>query len=143
LIDLMPTVVDILGVTIEEPIDGKSLVPVMDGIESDDRIAFASLVKDGPRRVAVRGAGFKFIETIGPGRSGYPLTPPPTPRQLYDLTADPRESENLAASRPEILEAMREMLVLKKSSYEISSDPARPLDAHGLRERLRSLGYSE
>lgn len=143
LIDVMPTVTDLLGLPPDRSIDGASLVPMIDGIESEDRIAVASLVKDGPRRVAVRGMGFKLIETIGPSRSDNPLIPPPAPRQLYDLRADPREVDNLADSMPELSASLREVLVRKnRESVSAEETPSLP-DAPGLRERLRSLGYIE
>jgi arylsulfatase A-like enzyme len=143
LLDTVPTIAEILGVTIDRPIDGRSLVPLMNGSDSDDRLALSSQTKRGPLRASVRTLGFKYIMTLGPGRGTIPLHPEPPPQQLYDLAADPEESQNLVADRPELARMMLRILDERFSGFRESLEPE---TTHGIDpavlERLKSLGYA-
>lgn len=142
LTDVMPTIADRLGVSIERPIDGTSLLPLLRGTETEDRMALVGQTKVGPRRVGLRGMGFKYIATVGPGKRRYPLDPTPPKHQLYDLNADPEERRNLAEARPELAATLREFLENQRQGLRGMPEPelSDPVDP-SLRERLRSLGY--
>ena len=142
LLDTVPTIAEILGVTIDRAIDGSSLVPLMNGSDSEDRLALASQTRRGPLRASVRTLGFKFITTLGPGRGTIPLLPEPPPQQLYDLVADPEESRNLVADRPELAQMLLRILDERFSGFRETLEPE---TTHGIDpavlERLKSLGY--
>ena len=83
--DILPTVVDWLGIPPPERLDGASLKPYLTGSTNEkDRTAFGET--DYPLRFgwaplrSVRAEGFKFIEAPRP--------------ELYDLHADPGELAN-------------------------------------------------
>jgi arylsulfatase A-like enzyme len=92
--DYLPTVLDVLGITpdSERPLDGVSLLPVLKGAANERQapIGFAF----GGQRAWMEGE-YKLIT-----RSGKDW-------ELYQLTDDPGESSNLAASDPERTAAMR------------------------------------
>lgn len=140
--DIMPTIADILGVEVGMSIDGTSLIPLMRGEESADRIAYGGRTKYDPRRIFVRYHGYKYIKVIGPGK-GRPVTPPPPEVQLYDLGRDPEERVNLAASEPGMVERFEELVASLPIASE--TDDVDPLEQQELDEqlleRLRSLGY--
>jgi arylsulfatase A-like enzyme len=142
LLDTVPTIAEILGVMIDRPIDGSSLVPLMNGTDGEDRLALASQTKRGPLRASVRTLGFKFITTLGPGRGTIPLLPEPPPQQLYDLAADPEESRNLVADRPELARMLLRILDERFSGFRETLEPqyTSGMDPAVL-ERLKSLGY--
>ncbi len=142
LLDTLPTIAEILGVKIDRAIDGSSLVPLMNGSDSEDRLALASQTRRGPLRASVRTLGFKFITTLGPGRGTIPLLPEPPPQQLYDLIADPEESRNLVADRPELARMLLRILDERFSGFRETLEPetANGIDPAVL-ERLKSLGY--
>ena len=92
--DILPTVVDILGVPPPARLDGESLKPYFASTEHKDRAAFGET--DYPLRFgwaplrSVRAEGIKFIEAPRP--------------ELYDLDADPGELANhYQATNPTVL----------------------------------------
>jgi arylsulfatase A-like enzyme len=142
LIDVMPTIADLLQVPLEGNIDGRSLVPMLEGSEREDRLALAGQPKYGSRRIGMRHLGYKYIATIGPGRGGHPLLPEPADRQLYDLGSDPIERNNLVQQRRELAEMLH--AELERHHGELSGmvdpGPEEEMDPAVL-ERLKSLGY--
>ena len=83
LLDVYPTVCDLLGAPIPEGLDGKSLAPVIRGRAERVRDTLFTAYRDGQR--AVRDDRWKLIR--------YPLI---HHTQLFDLAADPHEMHNLA-----------------------------------------------
>jgi hypothetical protein len=99
--------------------------------------------KAGPPRIGVRALGYKYVETLGPDGAEFPLRPAPPARALYDLSADPGETRNLADANPELLAALRQLMWEQRRGIEGQGiDPSLPdtVDPE-LLERLRSLGY--
>lgn len=92
--DYLPTVLEILGLPApaDRPIDGISLLPLLDGkaTERPRPIAFAFGGKS-----ALSDNRWKLIR---PGKK--------QPAELYDLLADPGEKQNLAATQPELVGTM-------------------------------------
>ena len=83
LLDVYPTVCDLLGAPIPEGLDGKSLAPVIRGRAEKVRDTLFTAYRDAQR--AVRDDRWKLIR--------YPLI---DHTQLFDLAADPHEMHNLA-----------------------------------------------
>lgn len=107
--DYYPTVLNVLGVEMEgqpRPADGISLLPVIDGImDSRPRpIAFES--RD---QMALIDNRFKLISQ-DKGRT----------YMLFDLVADPGETTDLAAEKPELTVSMRETLETWRASCRAS-----------------------
>jgi len=146
LVDVMPTVLDLLGLPAPPDRNGRSLVPLLRGEKSEPRLAWSEIPRhaliDAGVRWAVRTASHKLI-----------LTPPPpgmrgeAQLELYDLVADAKERSNLAASEParraELMQRLRSTALELHANgapvYREVSDQPDPQ----LRERLRSLGYVE
>jgi arylsulfatase A-like enzyme len=89
-IDVMPTVLDVLGVPAPERVRGASLVPAMLG-EPARRDAFSETDyrEYTFKRSVVTPDGWKLIYTLETKT-----------RELYDLNTDPGETRNLAATDP-------------------------------------------
>jgi len=140
LMDVMPTIADILGVPTGGVINGTSLVPLMRGEDDTARPASGGATRSGPKRMFLRWLGYKFIRVIGPEPEDEHLDPPPPPMQLYDLRADPDERTNLAREEPDIVRKMMKILTGTEDSE--SGDFSMPEDMdEALRRRLESLGY--
>lgn len=90
LLDLVPTLVELAGGYIEsgEELDGRSLVPLLDGAGSRHDPVVAEYLAEGAVApvVMIRRGSLKFI------------TSPGDPDQLFDLSNDPHELTNLATA---------------------------------------------
>lgn len=101
LIDLLPTILDIAGVGEEDwlPIDGRSLIGLLDGSDGEDWEA----ISENPADDMVRSPSFM----IRKGRFKYAHIHRHS-GQLFDLEADPGEWNNLAG-KPEYREIEDEL----------------------------------
>jgi arylsulfatase A-like enzyme len=146
LIDVVPTIANILGVEIGAPIDGRSLLPLMTGEETEGRQAVATHTSKGPLRAAIRDRDLKYITTVKrPGSKKPPkMTSPPPRHQLYDLKVDPGEQNNLAGANPELVHAFRSTLKRIRAGLRTGERFQAPEVTNPvLLERLKSLGYIE
>ena len=65
-----------------------------------------------PKRAAVRWRGCKYIQVLNPEEPrGEPFLEPLDDEQLYNMSTDPGETENLAAKEPPLLTEMRAFLL--------------------------------
>jgi len=107
LLDVAPTLRNLLGLPAPQRVVGRSLVPLMTGEETGrrvwtDRPLFAELLPDGlfpfdQKSVLLRDR--KLIWWVREGR-----------RELYDLRVDPRERRDVADDRVEEVERMQGLL---------------------------------
>ncbi len=88
LVDLMPTILDMANVDDRLPCDGKSLMGLLDGTDTEERVAFSEIHSEGIHGncFMVRKGKHKYIYIHG------------HEDQLFDLEADPGEWNNLAAN---------------------------------------------
>jgi len=149
LVDIMPTLAELLGLSVESAgpfeIEGRSLAPFLRGGSLPPRAVFAESGKSffpdsvrGRRRFDVSGrfravieGSWKLIWTPG--------APPEQEYQLYDLSVDPGEQQDLSRSDPPQAERLRGLL-----DDWLRDDPAVTTQPSAEdEERLRSLGYIE
>lgn len=98
-VDLLPTVLDVIGMDAPDELDGQSLLELALANEDlDTRPLFAESNEDGIRRTAVLESGMKYIRQTSPNEVEY----------LFDVAGDPGERVNLAESRPDVVEALRQ-----------------------------------
>jgi len=145
-VDVLPTILDLLGVPGEADADGHSLLPLMTGAEQGDRVAFSHLKLHGPERVALRFGGFKLIRELPAEGAAAPRARGTFPNSLFDLRRDPGERRDLARERPKRrrqiaarLDAILQRITEEGQAHypEITEVPP------ALRERLEALGYVE
>lgn len=94
MVDLMPTLLDIVGVEVDEALRrqlrGRSLVPAMKGRQKGEDAYFETDYRLYTHKRGLRTADrWKFIITMETGR-----------RELYDLAKDPGETLDLIESQP-------------------------------------------
>ena len=144
LVDVMPTLLDLAGVTVPPDSDGRSLAPLLRGEESADRPAYAELLHPKSRtplvrRVSMRDGRYKLIVNAPP------LTPAEPATELYDVVEDPDERRNLAGEEPQQKESLARLLREQREVNEqagFARFEAEHLQPE-VRERLRALGYVE
>jgi arylsulfatase A-like enzyme/Tfp pilus assembly protein PilF len=135
LVDVLPSLLQILGLPVPSGTQGRSFLPALLGrAPRADRSVYAESFY--PRYHygwsqlrSLRSRHFKFIEAPGP--------------ELYDIVADPGETNDLSRVRPELLARFRREI---QSRRELNVDdaaaqamPAR-LDSETM-EKLMALGY--
>jgi len=128
-VDLMPTILELVGLAAPDGIDGRSLVGLMSGSAGGTRVAYSEAQL--PRYhygwaplASVRTATWKLIDAPRP--------------ELYQLTSDPKELINLYDREPSIArELARQLGTLREQA---GTETRRALDA-STEEKLRSLGY--
>jgi len=140
LVDLAPTLLELLGVTPPRDIHGRSLVPYLSQPKrGDDEVVFAELVKrrKGKRLVMARSGMRKWIWH----------EPPTPPTEVYDLATDPGEKRNLPT--PELLaegEALRRRYEALGKGATLRPGPAAttaPTLDPETQKKLKALGYAE
>lgn len=147
LVDVMPTILDLLGITTPRRVDGVSLVPLLRG-ESLDRGPVYSEANQPWRDV---GDGQKWSNEANPrcvreGNLKYVLAPYLGDyEELYDLAVDPGERNNLISLQTSDYAHTKENL---RKSLDMWLDEADPFSsefnteqAEAVRRRLESLGY--
>ena len=137
LIDVMPTILDLVGAPNRLALQGRSLVPLLAGKTLPDRLLYAEADVAGAR-VAMRSNTIKYVETVEGKR-----------REAYDLARDPHELRNLCAGDrdgcdlfADTLQAMRAEVDLAAQQLHLPPAHAAVIDAR-TRERLHALGYNE
>jgi arylsulfatase A-like enzyme/Tfp pilus assembly protein PilF len=131
LIDLAPTVLDLVGIARPAAFEGTSIVPRLGGDEGPPaylEAMDATLTRNWAPLTAIVGGRDKFIDLPMP--------------ELYDLGADPREGTNLFSKEGERARAMQALLAGSMRSFAArgSSGERTSLSADA-RQRLQALGY--
>jgi arylsulfatase A-like enzyme len=144
LIDIMPTILDILGEAPPEPQHAASLVPLMTGEESGGRPAWSVIdpkaKSERSQQFAIRSDSHKLILTPAPNEKAEDSI------ELYDLAADPHELRNIASTTPakasELLGRLEEIRADRDVRGEPDYRSKRGLPPP-VKRRLRALGYIE
>ena len=140
LVDLFPTVLELLGLDVPDN-DGRSLLALLPGGNDGRSFAPAALLDNGAResQLALRTPRFKYIRTFPWWKRNYRF---PDKEELYDLEADPGELRNVIDDAPEAAEQMRSSAQRYVDEWFENRTVERgpELDRQTL-EQLRSLGY--
>lgn len=127
-IDIFPTILQMLGVSLPKGIDGISLFPMIDGSSKkgrdfvffDDNLFGEYIIKKSRRKLGVRFRNYKYIRTIR-GKDSDLFSPIPADvkvvkEELYDLSLDPEEKKNIIHEKEDIYKKLKEMLQAKIDS---------------------------
>jgi arylsulfatase A-like enzyme len=139
-VDLTPTLKDLLGVEYEDRMMGKSYKSLLLASLKREGILYFDDVREHQFKDALREGNYKLICRADGAF------------ELYDISTDPEESNNLASSRPELvrsmlakLEAIREKIAGRRQEnlaavYE-NVDRRSPAEKRRIMRQLKSLGY--
>ena len=129
-VDVLPTVIDLLGLPPLADRPGRSLLPLIAGSEDAAPESYLESLSPSLNR------GWAPLRGIVSGGLKYVDLPLP---EIYDLATDPREQENVVASRPRDLDRLRARLAGLRAGE--AADGARVPEDESALERLRALGY--
>jgi len=136
LLDIAPTILELCGAEVSQlPVQGKSLLPIMEKKERKDRTALIETFY--PRE----NFGWSELVALVEDRWKYIHCPRP---ELYDLKADPEERKNLFDSSPEITARLKKQLesdLLLAGGQGINRPSGSSGPTAADTEKLRSLGY--
>ncbi len=134
IVDIVPTVCDLLDIPAPAGIQGKTLAPYFSPKppQPEDRYLYCESLYPTKYQanslLGVIGKQWKYIQTTRP--------------ELFDLQQDPNEEMNRVESQPDQARVLKDYLaqVLAMSLHVTKPPRDTPLDAESLRH-LRSLGY--
>jgi arylsulfatase A-like enzyme len=131
LIDIAPTVLDLLDLPPVAGFRGESLVTYFDGRVQEDRCVLSGYIDQADRVIACRDGKWKLI--INESHTN----------RLFDLESDPLEKNNLIHKYPDI--AVKLEKFIRDNTLDLLDKSTNFGDQFGLtetsKERLRDLGY--
>jgi arylsulfatase A-like enzyme/Tfp pilus assembly protein PilF len=130
-IDVLPTVLEAIGIAAPAGAPGHSLLPLAAGGHAVTPPSYFESLSPAVTR------GWAPLRGVIDGARKYIELPIP---ELYDLAADPKEMQNLAASQPQGLESLQRLLVSMAGAGHEATAPQ--TESAEVRERLRALGYT-
>jgi arylsulfatase A-like enzyme len=139
--DIFPTICDLLGLKVPPDLDGTSLAPLIEGTAKPDFRAHDYLFSESyPFVSGDQSIGRNFAINNGKEKLifspyGFPFEPT---YQLYDLTTDPGEENNLYSTRTELSIILSGLLNKWVSEDEIV---AQGVPGQIEREALKTLQY--
>jgi arylsulfatase A-like enzyme/Tfp pilus assembly protein PilF len=132
-VDVTPTILDMLDMAPLAKVQGRSLLPLLEGETLDlDLLGYGESIEvhhvfSGSVLRFVRKGQWKYIHKVEP--------------ELFDLSVDPGELENLSSTHPDIVEKMRrELWTLIEEAPEQASGARTSIDPETAAQ-LEALGY--
>jgi arylsulfatase A-like enzyme len=138
LIDVAPTIVELLGLPALEDADGVSLVPLLRGRSSNRAPVYSTLFNSFTGNLA--------LATVRDGTTKLILATNTDRIDQYDLATDPGErAPQPAAPDAALTRALRERVAVERAAFEAREHAGRERNLEAFPsdvvDRLRSLGY--
>ncbi len=124
-VDVYPTLCQLAGIDLTSKLDGASLVQVLDKPEQPTKPFVMHAYPRSPAGRgqligrAVRTERYRLVEWKKPGASSDSAD-----LELYDYQLDPLEKENLAATQPEIVQQLKQILAKQPEAQPQIKDAA-------------------
>jgi len=134
-VDIVPTILDLLGLDVPDTVQGHSLVPFWTEGEHPSRWTKVRYAENLSPRLT---HGWGELRVLFEGSMKYIYGPRP---ELYDLDADPDELHDLSAEKPEQAEQMRQHLAAFIERWAAPGVSRTEAVDDDVRRRLESLGY--
>jgi tetratricopeptide (TPR) repeat protein len=132
IVDVMPTALDYLGIDVPTTVQGTSLRPASDGQP-------LGLVAYSESWFTRYHYGWSELRSVQDGQYKYIRAPRP---ELYDLRADPAETQDLSSTRPQLAAKMEQALSALIERTTRPDAPAGPRTVDSETEaKLMALGY--
>ncbi len=135
-IDIFPTILDIIGIKNTVEVDGKSLVPLINGEKVEELPACIEsppeLIKKSEKVIGLRTSKFKYLRDLVHQNQIL---------ELYDLENDPLEEKNIAKVNFDIVNQFEEKLSNLRQNIMIDNDETTDDEMKIIEEKLKKLGY--
>ena len=131
-VDVMPTILDLLGLPPDPKVEGRSLVPLLDGRSLRPVPYYAETL------TGHLAFGWGELRVLFEGPYKYIFGPRP---ELYRLDEDPGELHDLVAAEPEVAARMKQRLVALMRRYARPHAAAVHQADDETRRQLAALGY--
>ena len=134
-VDIFPTILDIIGIESQEQVDGKSLLPIINGKKLRDSFVYIEsspgIGKGKDKVIGIRSSNFKYFRDLN--NTGRVL-------HLYDLKNDSLEENNIANKSKSVLKNLEEeLLKIRSGSYEKYENEI----SEEVKQVLKELGYDK
>ena len=131
LIDVAPSILDLLEIGPPPEAQGSSLLPLIDESTDERAPVYLAVSRAEPGLRAVRKGSWKYIRDLGSSRGD----------RLFDLASDPGEQHDLRLARPDVAKELAAHLDEYLAAAPLFLQPdLEEVDAETLDE-LRALGY--
>ncbi len=137
-VDILPTTLDLVGITAPDQSQGISLVDIMAGRKGALTKEYV-LSQSITGLASIRSKEWKLIMDYQEGKQGGIVA-----RELFDMKKDPGEKNNLINVRPEKAKQLEERFTAKLSGmyiYQDSQGEFPPTIDEKTRERIKKTGY--
>ena len=128
-VDVMPTVLDIMGQDIPRFVEGSSLLPKMRDTSLPGRefvVSSEPFTNPGdPVRYVdntLRRRGGLSMITVTTGEWSFLYSAEPEKSQLYNLSSDPRQGQNVISQHPEVAKELHQYLVKFMRDTNVAPD---------------------
>ncbi len=123
--DLLPTLLDLAGIKVDDPFDGRNLMELMRGKAKDFDREFYITECTWMRKHGWRTPTWKLMIALEPDFHFKPEV------ELYDMVADPDENNNLAKSRPDVVDRLRRRMEKWIAKREKETGKPNPIHHQG------------
>jgi len=134
--DIMPTILDLLGIKTRIRFDGRSLVPLFEGKPRPQEPEFYITEATWMRKHGWRTPEWKYIHALEPDFHFKPEI------ELYNLVNDPEENHNVAEENPEVVRMLEERMLKWIAKRESETGRTNPiytnLNWHGYGVQFKS-----
>ncbi len=130
-IDILPTILELTGVAAPAGLEGASLMPLLKGGDTGKSVSYAETLY--PKI----NLGWAELRAVRTNEWKYVRAPKP---ELYDLSRDPHETNNVLAEHPDELRKLGAQLAAASRSTGVEKVETTPMDQRTI-DQLKSLGY--
>lgn len=137
-VDIFPTILELLQFEHHENIDGRSLIPIINGEKLEESYVYMErelMLKHSKLDVCgIRTLKYKYFRAASDSTAK---------NHLYDLTKDPLEENNIAENENEIVQKMEADLknIQQEVIKSINDKPNEEDHDEKVKKELRKLGY--
>jgi len=136
-VDIFPTILDLISIPVPKDIDGKNLLPLIEGQDTEELISYIEsppLVENPSMKyIGIRTSKYKFIQNIHDDKQSY---------ELYDLQNDPLEEKNIITTSSKQIEQLKKSLRTIRNKKSLSQNVEYDdNEKRKIENVLKKLGY--